>query len=74
MVFLALVMYLAIAAYYGLAVGQAMRRAEASNPMIRIAARMVGRTAAEGFTIHRMAVPKWIVSAPMFWLTLRMNE
>jgi hypothetical protein len=51
-----------------------MRKAEASNPMIRIAATMVGRTAAEAFTIHRMGVPNWIVHAPTFWLTLRMNE
>jgi hypothetical protein len=72
--FLGLAVYLAIAAYYGSVVGQTMRKAEASNPMIRIAATMVGRTAAEAFTIHRMGVPNWIVHAPTFWLTLRMNE
>jgi hypothetical protein len=72
--FLGLAVYLAIAAYYGFLAGQAMRKAEASNPMIRIAAKMVGRTDTEAFTIHRMGVPTWIVRAPTFWLTLRMNE
>jgi hypothetical protein len=72
--FLGLAVYLAIAAYYGFVVGQTMRKAEASNPMIRIAATMVGRTATEAFTIHRMGVPNWIVHAPTFWLTLRINE
>jgi hypothetical protein len=71
---LALAAYLAIGAYYGFVVGQTLRKAEASNPLIRIAATMVGRTAAEGFTIHRMGMPNWIVHAPTFWLTLRMNE
>lgn len=74
LLFLGLAVYLAIAAYYGFIVGHAMRQAEASNPMIRIAATMVGRTASEGFAIHRMGVPNWIVRAPTFWLTLRMNE
>lgn len=74
LLFLGLAVYLAIAAYYGFVVGQAMRKAEASNPMIRIAATMVGRDAAEGFAIHRMGVPNWIVHAPTFWLTLWMNE
>jgi hypothetical protein len=73
-VLLLVAVYLAIAAYYGFEVGQAMRKAEASNPMIRIAATMVGRTAAEAFTVRRMGVPNWIVRAPTFWLTLRMNE
>jgi hypothetical protein len=72
--FLGLAVYLAIAAYYGFVVGQAIRNSEASNPMIRIAATMVGTTATEGFSIHRMGVPNWIVYAPTFWLTLRMNE
>lgn len=72
--FLALAVYLAIAAYYGVVVGRTIRKAEASNPMIRIAATMVGRTATEAFTIRRMGVPNWIVRAPTFWLTLRMNE
>ena len=72
--FLGLTVYLAIAAYYGFVVGQAIRKAEASNPMIRIAATMVGRTATEAFGIHRMGVPNWVVHAPTFWLTLRMNE
>lgn len=71
---LALAAYLATAAYYGFVVGETLRKAEASNPMIRIAATMVGRTAAEEFTIHRIGVPNWIVRAPTFWLTLRMNE
>lgn len=73
-VLLALAVYLAVAAYYGAVVGQTMRKAEASNEMIRIAGTMVGRAAAESFTIHRMGVPSWIVRAPTFWLTLRMNE
>jgi hypothetical protein len=72
--FLALGVYLAIAAYYGFVVGQAIRKAEASNPMVRIATTMVGETATEDVTIRRMGVPNWIVHAPTFWLTLRMNE
>ncbi|HVR46529.1 MAG TPA: hypothetical protein VMT95_07860 [Candidatus Binatia bacterium] len=72
--FLGLAVYLAVAAYYGFVVGQTIRKAEASNPMLRIAATMVGKTATEDFTIRRMGVPNWIVHAPTFWLTLRMNE
>lgn len=72
--FLGLAVYLAVAAYYGFAVGQAIRKAEASNPMIRMAATMVGKAASEDFTIRRMGVPNWIVRAPTFWFTLRMNE
>ena len=55
---LAIAVYLAIAAYYGYAVGQAMHNVEASNPMIGIAATMVGRNAAERFAIHQSGVPK----------------
>ncbi len=72
--FLGLAVYLAIAAYFGFVVGQAIRKAEASNSTVRITATMVGRGATEAFTIRRMGVPNWIVRAPTFWLTLRMNE
>jgi hypothetical protein len=73
-VLLLLAAYLAIGAYCGFAVGKTMRDAEASNPMIGIAVTMVGRDAAEGFAIHRIGVPGWIVAAPTFWLALRANE
>jgi hypothetical protein len=43
-----------------------MRKAEPSNPMSRIAATMVGITATEAFTIHRIGVPNWIVHGPTF--------
>lgn len=71
---LAIAVYFAVAAYYGYAVGQSMHKIEVSNPMIGIAATMVGRNAAERFAIHRSGVPSWIVRAPTFWLALRMNE
>jgi hypothetical protein len=73
-ILLTLVVYLGIGAYYGVVVGQTMRKAEASNPAIEIAATMIGREASEAYTIRRMGVPKWIVKAPTFWLALRMNE
>ena len=66
--------YLLVGAYYGYLVGRTMREVKASNPIVAAVAGAAGRSASEEFAIVKLRVPSYIVKAPTFWMTLRLNE
>lgn len=66
--------YLLVGAYYGYLVGRTMHEVKAANPIAAMVAGAVGRNASEQFAIVKLRVPAYIVKAPTFWMTLRLNE
>lgn len=70
----AAVCYLLVGAYYGYAVGRAIREAKASNPLIAVVAHAIGRENAEEYAIAKSRIPSYVVKAPTFWIALRLNE
>lgn len=66
--------YLLAGAYYGYLVGRTMHEVKAANPVVAMVADAAGRRASEQFAIAKMRVPAYIVKAPTFWMTLRLNE
>jgi hypothetical protein len=67
------IVYFGVTAYLGYRVGSAIHAAE-QRRIVRIGARIVGRTELERYAIRRSGLPDVLVESPAFWYVLRATE
>jgi hypothetical protein len=67
------IVYFGFTAYLGYRVGSAIHAAE-QRRIVRIGARIVGRTELERYAIRRSDLPDVLVESPAFWYVLRATE